>query len=363
KEVTIVGAKDSEDVVLSLQTPDGETITAVNKPDNFKWFTAQAFDLITIQNPQPGQWQLKSSTGKNKAYIITDLKFQLEVQPQEVAIGEGLMINAWLEDNGKTIAKPSILSTLKMALRVHTPDGDTHELDMQAQTAEDGSGALTGVYVNHIALPADGRYQIEVVADGGTFSRVRNSLVNVIDPNAVPHTQSPAVAETHHEPSPVVPDIAPVIDPALAETAHSPAETHSSPVAESPQPEIPAHDEPVVEAAASEQHSSEPQDTKKHPEQHSTEPKAEQPPQDAAVTQEPAEKTAHENEKAPQDNAAKDGPNIMKALGIFLLINGVFAVLGGLGFLIYNMKKKKAANANAEDDNSDKERDDEKQAA
>ena len=366
KEVTIVGSKDNKEVVLSLITPSGDFMSAENKPDNIKWFTAQAFDLITIQNPQPGQWQIKSSTGKNKAYVITDLKFQLEVEPQEVAIGEGIMISAWLEDKGVTIDKPSILSNLKMVLRVNTPQGDTHELDMQAQAKDDGSGAMTGIYMSHIALPADGRFQIEVIAEGSTFSRVRNSLVKVFDPNSMAQQAAAPVAEAPPADTPPIPNIAPSMDSPIAAQAHTteahanaetqgPAEAppHSSPTEESPHQAMlnEAHDAAgdIHQEAAAPQHD-------EHP---PAEPKGDSKENHAKKADNPAHA-----DKEPAESTSNEGPNLMKALGIFLVINGVFALAGGLAYLIYSMKKKKAATAASDDEDSSRDdRNDEKRAA
>lgn len=373
KEVTIVGSKDNEEVVLSLISPQGNVISAANKPTAIKWFTAQAFDLITIKNPQPGQWQIKSSSGKNKAYVITDLKFQLQVEPQEVAIGEGLMIKAWLEDKGNTIDKPSILSNLTMQLQVHTPQGDTHVLDMQPQPKNEEGSELSGVYLNLIALPADGRYQIEVTANGGTFSRVRNTLVKVFDPNAVTPNgvdagASPAVhgdettSRTHPEPAPAMPSSA----------DSSGTEEHPSPSPDA-QPEIaPAHMVSAHDEAARQSANT----------QLGEKPNAPSPAEDhVAKTDvkqsmehgETAEKNTAENnhpeknaaENSGSENSAHDGPNLMKALLIFLLINGIFALLGGLAYLVYWLKKKKAAKADAdtESDDGDAEPNDQKEAA
>ena len=378
KEVTIVGSKDSEDVVLSLLAPDGAVISAANKPDSIKWFTAQAFDLITIQNPQPGQWQIKSSNGKNKAYIITDLKFQLKVEPPEVAIGEGLMISAWLEDKGKTIAKPSILSTVNMALRVHTPEGDVHELDMKAQTKEDASGELSGVYLNYIALPAAGRYQVEVLAKSSTFSRVRNSLVNVFDPAITAKAETPSPEQTHTDLNPPLPDMEPAIEPPITAMSHE--EVHASTPTQTPPPAMPAPQAhpPTAEPSAAEHHDEE--STSSAPiatagahqnTNHNAEPKAE----DTSVAHQSLETTkSPESPEKPdkpvhnaddhQDAPAKQGPNLMKALGIFLIINGIFALFGGIAYFVYRMKKKKAANPpSSDDDEVEDNRDNQKRAA
>ena len=340
KEVTIVGSKETEDVVLSLQNPNGEIYTAKNKPEAMKWFTAQAFDLITITNPKAGEWQIKASNGKNKAYVITDLKFQLQVEPQEVAIGEGLMINAWLEDKGERINKPSVLSNLTMELRVHTPEGETHVLDMQPQTSDGAGAELSGVYMSHIALPADGRYQIEVVANGSTFSRARNSLVNVFDPakQQQPVAETP-ITEAHTSPSiePAMPVIGPAIDPPIA-AAHIESKTEPPTSAE----------EPITDHAQSQEIA--------HPEEPPL--KQESPPIEdltAAVTDHKSEKPAktklhNETKQEPAADAKEDhGPNLVKALVIFLIINSVFALIGGIAYFIYRMKKKKAAKSGDKD--------------
>jgi Mg-chelatase subunit ChlD len=356
KEVTIVGSKDNENVKLSLLAPNGQVISAANKPENVKWFTAQAFDLITVKNPRPGQWKLKSSTGKNKAYIITDLKFQLKIEPQEVAIGEGLMINAWLEDKGKTINKPSILSSLNMTLSVHTPEGATHELDMQAQAKEDGNGELSGVYLNYIAMPAAGQYQVEITAKGRTFSRVRNSLVNVVDPNAMTKADNHPQAQTHNPPEPATPDIKPAEPPVEAPTP----ETHTSTMANEPPPEAQEHamaTDPEPQQAHEKPHHEEPKSADQVA--HDQEPKSTAPPE-----VEKPHKPVAETDQANEDNAAKESPNLAKALLIFLLINGVFALLGGGAFLFYRMKKKKAAKIPADEDHdAADEPEDEKRAA
>ena len=362
KEVTIVGAKESDDVVLSLISPGGDFITAENKPGSMRWFTAQDFDLITIQTPKPGVWRLKSSTGKNKAYIITDLKFQLEVEPQEVAIGEGLMITAWLENKGKTIDKPSILSNMAMELRVYTPDGQTHVLDMQPQTKNDNSTELSGVYLNHIALPTDGRYQIEVIAKGSTFSRVRNSLVKVYDPNANKQTDTGAKGQPH--PATVEPPaIAPMeaIKPPIesAADAHTNVQTPVQQTQASVKTQPPSHDntheehkdaahKPTVEEPVADQSHEKPAA------EHTEAPEAAKPSAKAPVK---AEKP-HDAEASM--NAEHQGPDLMKALVFFLIINGLFAALGGAAYFAYRWKKKKAAGVASEEP---EEQDDERKAA
>jgi hypothetical protein len=99
---------------------------------------------------------------------------------------------------------------------------------------------------------------------------------------------------------------------------------------------------------------------------HNAEPRAE----DTSVAHQSPEspekpdKPAHNADKHHQDGSAKEGPNLMKALGIFLIINGIFALFGGIAYFVYRMKKKKADNApSSDEDDVEDNRGNEKRAA
>lgn len=257
------------------------------------------------------------------------------------------MISAWLENEGETINKPSILSTLNMALRVHTPEGAIHDLDMQPQAKENTNDELSGVYMNHIALPSAGQYQIEVIAQGGTFSRVRNSLVKVFEPNSMPKEKP-----THSS----LPNIGPIMDPPLtvpASATQEPVEGHSQ---DKHGPPATPSNETHPLTAHDPEHQSDGQDMgEATPEQ----PAQAHKPGAAQPSKEHAEKQADK----PMENAHKDKPNLVKALWIFLLLNAAFALLGGVVFLIYRMKKKKPANENPDESDADEGQEDKKRAA
>ncbi|WP_455203385.1 vWA domain-containing protein [Kaarinaea lacus] len=343
KEVTIVGSKDSEDTQLSLLTPSGKIFSAKEKPEAIKWYTSQNFDLITINAPDAGEWQIKASTGKNKAYIITDLKFQLTLEPQELAIGEGLMINAWLEDKGEIINKPSVLTDLAMELQVSTPDGETHVLELEPTAMENDPNTASGIYMSHIALPSEGRYQIQVTASAATFSRERTSSANVIDPRKLETTATPeATEEVEEEPAaPVEPE--PTVTTSDAEV---PAVTPSiePPIAPVIDPLADMRDTPIVAEDQANEH---------------VEPAVADSTADAK-SESKNEKPKAENKKPETDKSKQKGGNLLKAMLIFFGINGVLALIGGIAFVLWRRKNKKAANTETENEPAEAE---EKKAA
>lgn len=358
KEVTIVGSKDSTNVVLSLITPDGRMITAEAKDTNTKWFVSQQFDLITINKPQPGEWKIRASTGKNKAYVITDLKQELTVQPDNPMINEGVLIRTWLEDKGAIINKPSVLQTLAVELLVDTPEGDHHVLNMDPELNEDGTPTNSGIYNSLIALPTHGKYNFSIVAKGSTFSREKMKLVHVLAPQPEPVTQvEPPVVETPVEApaaeaseptppsisSPVTPHIEAPVQTAMVhetmahETATETAEPEQTPAAEKP-------------AAKKEPHKKPESDKKKEKKDNK------------ASDKKPAD-GKHQDTAAEGDTAANEGSSgsgIVKAIIIFLIIN---LLLAGIGGGVYYFIRKRKAGASDEDIDEVDEREPVKAAA
>jgi hypothetical protein len=119
---------------------------------------------------------------------------------------------------------------------------------------------------------------------------------------------------------------------------------------------------PAAHASAEAQHSPPPPTSESHdPKQdHGEEPVAVEP---AAEAENPHQPVA-DPEPHQENIESKQGPNLAKALIIFLLINGAFALLGGAAFFVYRMKKKKVASGGTESEQADDaEPEDEKRAA
>jgi hypothetical protein len=86
-------------------------------------------------------------------------------------------------------------------------------------------------------------------------------------------------------------------------------------------------------------------------------------PEPAPETEKP-DHPATDSEPAEEPSEAEAGPDLTKALVVFLLINGAFALLGGVAYLVYRMKKKKSAAGTADAEPAEEEEpEDEKRAA
>jgi len=195
-EATVIGTK-SGSKKLSLVAPDGKHFTAATAPASVKWMETPQFDLITIKTPQPGEWQLASSDGHNKAYVITNLELKTEFQPSRPEVGDGVMIKSWLEEKSKKLTKEEIISNLSVKINVNTPEGNTHHLQMEPYANYDASADSKGIFASYIAFPSKGNFQLNIQFDGKTFSR-KAQLSIPVGVEAAPASGDPltqAVAE------------------------------------------------------------------------------------------------------------------------------------------------------------------------
>jgi len=330
KEVTIVGSKDNPDVILTLLSPSNQKINEANKPANINWFQSSQFDIITITDPESGQWQIKASTGKNKAYIVTDLQLQLAIEPEAPNVGEGVFIRAWLEDNGNIINKESILATINPELHITTPEGENHVLALDIEADEQDETKASGVFFSHIAFPSAGKHSIRVAMTSNTFNRERNTILETRTADANQHGndaghQEQEAAQAGHEEAPQEQGghHEPAHDDAMA---HDNADAGHHDVDITPKlPDIGA----AMEESAS--HQAEPghdadghEDKEPHPEKD--------------------DKHGHDDKQEAHDDSS-GGSAIMVAIYIFLGINVVLLLGGGAAYLVIKKRKKKTTDA------------------
>lgn len=320
KEVTIVGSKDSADVELSLRSPSGKILKASGKTPYVNWFVSRQFDLITISEPEKGQWQIKASSWKNKAYVITDLKLNIDITPHNPTIGGEIMIKAVLEEMGIPITKESIISSTQMTLKVHTPDNQMLVLGMTPKPKANGETNLSGIFTSHFTLPGNGKHRLEVIAKAKTFSRERRLQIEVVPisnanlkKQAVKVTQQATVLAIKKKP---------VVEISKAKIPES--KQRPEPVTESTKTVAVDEEKLIIKNEKKKQTNAKHKDnTKKAPEKSV-----------AGDPNEPSEKPVS---------------GLTKAIVVFIAINLVLMVIGGGIYLFLRYRRKKAVAANDED--------------
>ena len=159
---------------LSLISPKDESMTAEKHPDYVTWFTGQNFDVITVKEPDLGDWRVVGSTLEDGfATVLTDLKL-LTDWPLVVRAGDEPLVKARLYEENKPITLPDMGGVVKFGFQIIPTDKVSKPI-MQEALYDDGTHgdvvAQDGIYSSATGAIATGAYKLVVVAKGPTFQR------------------------------------------------------------------------------------------------------------------------------------------------------------------------------------------------
>lgn len=167
-----INRQEGEEVLLI--SPAGEKLTLNTKRKGFRWFPGQQFDVITIEDPEAGQWQI-SGIPKNEGFatVLTNLKL-LTSWPTVIRAGETTVLEARLYESSKPVVLPEMTDVIKYAFQI-TPTDKVSEPVMRALLADDGQNgdrvARDGIFSTRVTLEEAGEYNLRVLASAPTFER------------------------------------------------------------------------------------------------------------------------------------------------------------------------------------------------
>jgi hypothetical protein len=231
QEVTIVASKEREDIRIFLQSPDERKLSSEDAGDKLKWFQSEHFDMITLQNPQPGKWKLLFSAGKNRAYIVTNMALNHNPQQPHLNVGEDMVLESWLEQDGKLLDKEAVLTNTRFRMNIEAPDGANAGFDLYDTGQFGDKKAADGLYSNILSYENPGSYRIDIIAEGETFKRQKTVHFEV--------APRPAESKTA------------AVEPSPATAAESQPEVQPAPEV-LPEPEVPVEPQADAEPPAAE---------------------------------------------------------------------------------------------------------------
>lgn len=159
---------------VTIEDPDGETITAAQKPENVKWFRGQKFDVITVTLPKPGDWQLIGLAPQDGfATVLTNLKLVTE-WPSSSNAGDDLLLQAQLYDSSKPVELPEMSDVVRFGFQI-IPTDRVSEPIVRELLSDDGTNgdkiARDGIFSAKVRLEEPGEYKLSVIARAPTFDR------------------------------------------------------------------------------------------------------------------------------------------------------------------------------------------------
>jgi len=176
-ELTLVVFREDGADPTRIKLPDNGEVDAelAASLENWRWDDSAGRDLITVQDPPPGSWQiLAAEDPDNRALVITDLKLGMPELPSRIYPGETVEGKLLLTNRGDPIVESRLTRDLSAAIGVIGPAGQPiDELALNDQGAEPDVLGGDGVYHFRIRIDDEpGIHTLEGRASGATFERV-----------------------------------------------------------------------------------------------------------------------------------------------------------------------------------------------
>ncbi len=165
--------------------PDEVVIQADKLPEDVRWLRTEEYDLITVQQPYEGEWQIVAAIEpESRVTVVSNLALRVKELPSNLFRGNAEQLSFVLQGDGKPIADRTFLNLLES--RVSLSFGQTLETiapDHWSATVPGSAASATGVY--EVTLPMFekmGIYDLRLTVDGKTFSRQYSHRITVREP-------------------------------------------------------------------------------------------------------------------------------------------------------------------------------------
>ena len=180
-ELTLLAFRAAGSGPAQLVTPSGRTLIKDELPAGVRWHHEPGYDLVTVENPEPGEWRLLAEVDPdNRVMIVTDLKLATSELPNQLIAGESLPLVIRLTEGGETIDRSEFLAFTQVKVEQQQAGAAPRLWVLKDDAAGDDRQAGDGVYALRLGpslLP--GEHTFIVTVDGTTFSRERRLATQV----------------------------------------------------------------------------------------------------------------------------------------------------------------------------------------
>lgn len=171
REATVLVTK-KPGTALSLLDPSGKKHQATAHDASITWFQSSVFDMITIQGPAAGMWNVKLSTNEgNKVYVLTSLHLKSSFDGRSLVTGQTATIDAWIEKAGGTVLERAVLESTAFSAAITGPDGKTSTMALGRTIKPGETRAENAPFSGTLPALDPGDYTADIVATGRTFQR------------------------------------------------------------------------------------------------------------------------------------------------------------------------------------------------
>lgn len=171
KEFSVLVFKKTGAPPTQLIAPDQQKLSKITDSKTLAWLESTGYDLITVKQPIPGEWQLEAAIDPdNQVMILTDLKLQIDALDNFIAEKQAVPLKLHFTEKDKIITRPDFLNLVHITLSIDHQD----PINIPPTPTE------PGFFSHSLSALPKGKHQLTIIADGKTFEREINQDIEVV---------------------------------------------------------------------------------------------------------------------------------------------------------------------------------------
>lgn len=151
-----------------LKAPSGDLLESTKSLPNIKWFRADQYDLVTVVNPEVGDWEILTGAASNsRVSVISNFKLRVEPLKTQITADAQVGVEFYFEESGKRLVSGDFLEVLETQIAIGGK-GDLHTLAKISGREISPQGFY---YFRLPPLAPLKQATLRLIVDGKTFQR------------------------------------------------------------------------------------------------------------------------------------------------------------------------------------------------
>lgn len=178
QEFTALIFRRAEVPATIIVTPDGKEFSTTDPKNNVNWYRTDKYDLITVQHPQAGQWQVKTEMAPgSRVTVVSNLQLVVQPMKSNIKSNQPLDLVYSFQENGQTITNKDFLNLLSGEALISSRNApEVESIALTMETPADG------IFRQQLQGFGDqGEHDLKLLIDGKTFKREFIHHINISD--------------------------------------------------------------------------------------------------------------------------------------------------------------------------------------
>ena len=179
-EFTALIFRDQGSDSAELVDPSGNRVTRDSLPEGSRWHRAETYDLVTIEDPATGRWEVDAMVGPDsRIKVVSELRMAAADLPARFFASDILDLEVAFYEDGDRLTDQDFLNVMDVRAEIRNAAGDRRGT---VRLSGDGVPA-NGVFNGEIrTLTEPGQYEVRLIGEGETFQRSQRQQVTLAPP-------------------------------------------------------------------------------------------------------------------------------------------------------------------------------------